>query len=538
MALEKINPTKTPSWNKLLEHYQVMKDCRMQDFNWQDRFSRFSVQLEDCCYDYSKNIITEETMALLLEFAAEMKLEDAIAKLFSGDKINETEDRAVLHTALRMPRGTAVKLGNKNIVNDVHAVRVRMKKFSREIISGARTGFTNKPITDVVNIGIGGSDLGPKMVTDALAFYKNHLNMHYVSNIDGTYLDDFLSKLNPETTLFVVVSKTFTTDETLANATFIKNWFLKKGCILDIERHFVAVTSNDRLAVHFGIATENIFPMWDWVGGRFSLWSAVGLSIALSIGYANFEKLLEGAYETDLHFKEAPFEHNIPVIAGLLSVWYNNFFEAQTEAVISYSQYMKSFPSFLQQMIMESNGKLMDRNGEQVTYQTGNVIWGDVGANAQHAFFQLFHQGTKLIPVEFIGYIKSINDNNHFHIKLMNNFFAQIDALLYGRTKEEVARFDCKDIQKPYKYFEGNNPSSVYLFDQLNPKTIGSLIAMYEHKTFVQGVLWNIFSFDQFGVELGKELSQVYADKNSLKSLIGEENDNQTLFSYFSKKVN
>jgi glucose-6-phosphate isomerase len=520
MALISINPKSTKSWTDLEKHYEEVKDVDVRDLFKIDsnRFFDFSIEMDKFILDYSKNRITKKTVELLINLATEAGLQNAIQKYFSGDVINVTENRAVLHTALRVPKGEQIKLGNKNIVNDIHAVRTKLKKFVREVTSGKRRGFTNKAITDVVNIGIGGSDLGPRFVTEALSFYKNHLNIHFVSNVDPDYIQDLLLKLNPETTLFVVASKTFTTDETLTNATVCKNWFLKQGSILDIERHFVAVTSNVKLAEVFGIASENVFPMWDWVGGRYSLWSAVGLSVALGIGYNNFELLLDGAYEMDLHFKNQPFEKNIPVITALLSIWYNNFFNCETEAVIPYSQYLERLPAFLQQLSMESNGKSVDRNGDLLDYQTGNIIWGDCGSNAQHAFFQLIHQGTKLIPTDFIGFINPVHNTVETqHNKLMANLFAQVDSLMSGRSIDELNAMTTLSIQKPHKYFVGNKPSNTFLMNKLTPKTIGMLLSMYEHKTFVQGVIWNIYSYDQFGVELGKQKFNHFFENNAIK---------------------
>ncbi|UYW01138.1 glucose-6-phosphate isomerase [Flavobacterium agricola] len=521
MALFSINPTKTKAWEELQLHFNEVHTMDVRKLFQEDvnRFENLSIRTNHLLFDFSKNRITNDTLSKLVALAKETGVEDAIQKYFSGDPINATENRAVLHTALRTPKGEQIKLGNKNIINDVHAARVKIKKFVREIISGARTGFTNKKITDVVNIGIGGSDLGPRFVTNALAFYKNHLNVHFISNIDPDYIQDLLVTLNPETTLFVVVSKTFTTDETISNASFCRTWFLQKGCILDIEKHFVAVSHNKKEAESFGIASENIFPMWDWVGGRYSLWSAVGLSIALAIGYKNFELLLEGAHEMDIHFKTQPLEQNIPIVTALLSIWYNNFYETETEAVIPYSQYLERLPAFLQQLSMESNGKSVDRNGNAVTYQTGNVIWGDCGTNSQHAFFQLIHQGTKLIPIDFIGFINPLHESlAQQYAKLTVNMFAQADALLTGKTKDQLKDADQNGLQAPHKIFEGNKPSSIFLFEKLCPKTIGILLAMYEHKTFVQGVIWNIYSFDQFGVELGKQRFKEIFENNSINT--------------------
>lgn len=538
MALYSVNPLSTNAWKNLQEHFETIKDLDVRNLFKidTDRFSKFSIQDQELLLDFSKNKITDKTFSLLLELAHEVKLQESIDKYFTGDIINVTENRAVLHTALRCPKGQVLKLGNKNIITDVQAVKLKIKKFVKEITSGARRGFSNKQITDVVNIGIGGSDLGPRFVTEALSFYKNNLNTHFVSNIDGDYIHDLLKTLNPETTLFIVVSKTFTTDETLTNATTIKDWFLKKGCILDIERHFVAVTSNVKLAESFGIASDNIFPMWDWVGGRYSLWSAVGLSIALSIGYKNFELLLEGGHQMDQHFREAPFKSNIPVVLALLSIWYANFHKAETEAIIGYSQYLERLPNFLQQLVMESNGKFIDRNGKEVNYQTGTVIWGDCGTNAQHAFFQHIHQGTKLIPVDFIGFVNSLHQDKLHHNKLMANLFAQTDALLSGRNREEVDFTEQDDKLKPYKYFKGNKPSNTLLFDKLTPQNLGKLIAMYEHKTFVQGVIWNIYSYDQFGVELGKNIFAKIFEDNSKNILENELFFTNQILKYYNQK--
>ena len=405
---------------------------------------------------------------------------------------------------------------------EVYQVKEQIKRFSEAIISGKKKGYTGKAFTDVVNIGIGGSDLGPAMVTEALKFYKNHLKLHFVSNVDGDHAQEILKELNPETTLFVVVSKTFTTQETLSNATTIKSWFLKYATQKDIAAHFAAVSTNTEKIAEFGIAQENVFPMWDWVGGRFSLWSAVGLSIALAVGYENFNELLQGANKMDVHFKETPFKENIPVTLALLSVWYNNFYNAETEAIIPYTQYLSRFSAYLQQGIMESNGKSVDRSGTKVNYETGTIIWGEPGTNSQHAFFQLIHQGTKVIPTDFIGYKYSLHGDISHHNKLMANFFAQTEALMNGKTEEEV-EYELKssgltqneiNMLTPFKVFEGNKPTNTIFINKLTPKSLGALIAMYEHKIFVQGIIWNIFSFDQWGVELGKQLA-----KNTLKDI-------------------
>ena len=421
----------------------------------------------------------------------------------------------MLHTALRAKKSDKVFVDGKNVVEEVYAVKEQMKAFSAAIINGDKKGYTGKAFTDVVNIGIGGSDLGPAMVVDALKFYKNHLDVHFVSNVDGDHAQEVLKKLNPETTLFVVVSKTFTTQETLSNATTIKKWFLQHGTQQDIAKHFAAVSTNTEKIADFGISSEHVFPMWDWVGGRFSLWSAVGLSISLAVGFESFDEMLQGANEMDIHFKETEFSENIPMVMALISVWYNNFYNAETEAIIPYTQYLSRFSAYLQQGIMESNGKSVDRNGEATAYQTGTIIWGEPGTNSQHAFFQLIHQGTKLIPADFIGFKHSLHGNTDHHNKLMANFFAQTEALMNGKTKEEViAELKGKNMSEaeieklaPFKVFAGNNPTNTVLIDKLTPKSLGSLIALYEHKIFVQGILWNIFSYDQWGVELGKQLA-------------------------------
>ncbi len=436
--------------------------------------------------------------------------------MFNGEKINETEDRAVLHTALRNRSNTPVIVEGKDVMPDVNAVLQKMKTFSDAIINGNWKGYTGKTITDVVNIGIGGSDLGPVMVTEALKAYKNHLTLHFVSNVDGTHIAETLKKVNPETTLFLIASKTFTTQETMANAHSARNWFLAAGAAeSDVAKHFAALSTNADGVSKFGIDTQNMFEFWDWVGGRYSLWSAIGLPIALSIGFENFEDLLLGAHEMDIHFRETEFEQNIPVILALLGVWYNNFFEAETQAILPYDQYMHRFAAYFQQGDMESNGKYVARDGEQVNYQTGPVIWGEPGTNGQHAFYQLIHQGTKLIPCDFIAPAKSHNPLGEHHTLLLSNFFAQTEALMNGKTEEEVIAELKKEgktdeqIAKiaPFKVFEGNRPTNSILVKQINPKTLGALIAMYEHKIFVQGVIWNIFSFDQWGVELGKQLA-------------------------------
>ncbi len=509
MALKTINPTTTKSWKKLEEHFNNVKDVHMKQWFAQDaeRANKMTVKWEDFYVDYSKNRITEETLNLLLELANEVDLKDAISKYFEGDIINETEGRAVLHTALRAPKTAEVLVDGENVIPEIYSVKEKIKDFTNKIVNAELKGYTGKAFTDVVNIGIGGSDLGPAMVVDSLSYYKNHLTTHFVSNVDGDHVNEVIKNLNPETTLFVIVSKTFTTQETLSNATTIRKWFLEKAPNNAVAKHFVAVSTNIEKVKAFGIDENNIFPMWNWVGGRFSLWSAVGLSISLSVGFENFDKLLQGAHKMDEHFKTEDFDKNIPVIAGLLSVWYNNFFNVETEAIIPYTQYLNQFATYLQQGIMESNGKSIDRNGEPVSYQTGTIIWGEPGTNSQHAFFQLIHQGTKIIPAEFIGFAKSLHGNQDHQDKLISNFIAQTEALLNGKSKEQVIAEGAPEKLVPFKIFEGNKPTTTILINQLTPESLGKLISLYEHKIFVQGVIWNIFSYDQFGVELGKQLA-------------------------------
>lgn len=446
--------------------------------------------------------------------ASETGLKDAIKKYFSGDIINETEERAVLHTALRDNSESPIIIDGKDIKPKIKTALRKIKAFSNKIIAGKWKGYTGKTITDVVNIGIGGSDLGPNMVVEALQFYKKKINTHFISNIDGDHIAEKLKTLNPETTLFIIVSKTFTTQETITNANTIRDWFLNYASVFDITKHFVAVSTNTKAVQNFGIDKKNIFTMWDWVGGRFSLWSSVGLSISLSVGFDNFKALLDGAEIMDKHFKNTDFTQNIPVIAALLSIWYNNFFNCETEAILPYSQYLSKLPPYLQQAVMESNGKSVDRNGKKIKYQTGTIIWGGVGTNMQHAFMQLVHQGTKLIPTDFIGFLESLHGKKEHHTKLMANYNAQMEALAFGKSKEEVhldlktsERLDDINTLLPFKTFEGNKPSNALLFKKLTPKSLGMLIALYEHKIFVQGIIWNIYSYDQFGVALGKELA-------------------------------
>ena len=517
--LPKINPTKTKSWKKLKEHYKVMKNRHMVDLFRRDlkRFSRFSLRFEDVVVDYSKNIITQETLRLLLGLARECKLKGAIERMFTGDEINETEKRAVLHVALRNRSNTPIYVGGIDVMPAVNAVLKQMEQFSESVLSGQWKGYTGKGMTDVVNIGIGGSDLGPVMATEALKpYWKPHLHPHFVSNVDGTHIVETLKTLSPETTLFIIASKTFTTQETMTNALTAKRWFLDVAKDESrVKHHFVAISTNEEEVRRFGIDPENMFRFWDWVGGRYSLWSAIGLPIACTIGFENFVELLEGAHAMDLHFRKTPFEKNIPVLLALIGIWYTNFFGSQTEAILPYDQYMHRFPAYFQQGNMESNGKFVDRGGREVSYQTGPVIWGEPGTNGQHAFYQLIHQGTKLIPCDFIAPAISHNPVGEHHPILLSNFFAQTEALMKGKTKEEVAqelkRSGAGDEEMkrllPHKVFKGNRPTNSILVKKINPRTLGSLVAMYEHKIFVQGVIWNVFSFDQWGVELGKQLA-------------------------------
>ena len=516
MALKNINPTKTQAWKKLSDAYNSTSTIEMKSLFRQDnnRKEKYTIAYNNFTLDFSKNRITDEIFQYLIDLANETDLADGIQKMFSGDKINETENRAVLHTALRSFSGKEILLDGTNVMLEVKETLEKMKNFTNDVVSGKFKGYTGKSITDIVNIGIGGSDLGPRMVVDALQYYKNHLKTHFISNIDGDHVMETIKNLDPETTLFIIVSKTFTTQETLTNALTVKKWFLQSAKESDIKHNFVAVSTNLNKVYEFGIDKNNVFTMWDWVGGRYSMWSAVGLSISLALGFDNFKQLLEGAYEMDDHFKNAPFEKNIPVVLALISIWYNNFYNANAEVVIPYSQYLSQLVPYLQQLSMESNGKSVDRNGNSVAYQTGNIIWGNTGTNVQHAFMQLVHQGTKLTPVDFIGFNESLYGNEDHHAKLMANFYAQSEALYLGKTKEE-AHLELKLSKNqdkigqllPFKAFEGNKPSNVLVFDKLTPKSLGMLIASYEHKTFVQGYIWNIYSFDQFGVELGKEMA-------------------------------
>ena len=545
MSLNTINPIETIAWKKLEAHYIQMQKSSLQELFQLDgeRADKFNLKWNDFLIDYSKNNINQETIQLLLELADEVGLKTAISDYFDGSIINQTENRAVLHTALRAKESAVVTVDGVNVIPEVYEVKHKIKAFTDEVTSGERTGFTGKPFTDVVNIGIGGSDLGPAMAVEALQFYKNHLNVHFVSNVDGDHVNEIIKKLNPETTLFVIVSKTFTTQETLTNSETIRKWFLQTATQEDVAKHFVAVSSNVQKVTEFGINPDNIFPMWDWVGGRFSLWSAVGLTISLAVGYDNFDGLLKGANEMDEHFKTADFDKNMPVTLALLSIWYNNFFGAESEALIPYTQYLHKLAPYLQQGTMESNGKSVGRDGKPVDYQTGTIIWGEPGTNAQHAFFQLIHQGTKLIPVDFIGFVTPLHGNNDHHDKLMSNFFAQTEALMHGKSKEQVqAEFDKQGIPAdkakfllPFKVFTGNKPTNTILIQKLSPETLGSLIALYEHKIFVQGVIWNIFSFDQWGVELGKQLASTILEEIDTKTVKSHDSSTTFLLNHFLK---
>ncbi|WNN48261.1 glucose-6-phosphate isomerase [Siccibacter colletis] len=517
--MKNINPKQTSAWQALEKHYADMETVSIADLfaKESDRFNKFSATFDDLMLvDYSKNRITDETLRKLLDLAKETDLAGAIKSMFSGEKINRTEDRAVLHVALRNRSNTPILVDGKDVMPEVNAVLEKMKAFSESIISGSWKGYTGKPITDVVNIGIGGSDLGPFMVTEALRPYKNHLNMHFVSNVDGTHIAEVLKKVNPESTLFLVASKTFTTQETMTNAHSARDWFLKAaGDQQHVAKHFAALSTNAKAVGEFGIDTANMFEFWDWVGGRYSLWSAIGLSIILSVGYDNFVELLSGAHAMDQHFSSTPFEKNLPVLLALIGIWYNNFFGAETEAILPYDQYMHRFAAYFQQGNMESNGKFVDRNGNPVDYQTGPIIWGEPGTNGQHAFYQLIHQGTKMVPCDFIAPAKTHNPLSDHHAKLLSNFFAQTEALAFGKSRDVVEKEfadqgkDPKTLDHvvPFKVFEGNRPTNSILLREITPFSLGALIALYEHKIFTQGAILNIFTFDQWGVELGKQLA-------------------------------
>ena len=538
MSLKNNNPTKTIAWGKLNNHFREIKNKKISKYfdENSNRNNELTIKWKDFYVDFSKNRLEKKTINLFTELLKEIDLKDSIDKYFNGDRINKTENRAVLHTALRAENNSSLKLDGVDLQSEIKSAKNKIKRFSDSIISGSKKGYTNKSFTDIVNIGIGGSDLGPSMVVDSLKFYKNHLNTHFVSNVDGDHVNEIIKTLDPETTLFVIVSKTFTTQETLSNATTIRNWFLKKAKQEDVSKHFIAVSTNLEKVISFGIEKDKIFPMWDWVGGRFSLWSAVGITISLSTGFNNFEKLLKGANEMDVHFKEAEFDKNIPIILACIGVWYNNFYNCESESVITYSQYLNQFAAYLQQASMESNGKSVDRNGEKVSYSTGQIVWGEPGTNSQHAFFQLIHQGTKLIPTDFIGFAQSLHGNKDHQNKLISNFIAQTEALMNGKTLSEVKESNNDSFTNPFKVFEGNKPTNTILIDKLTPRSLGKLIALYEHKIFVQGVIWNIFSYDQFGVELGKKLANTILE--DIQSNFSYDHDNSTnnLISHYKAK--
>lgn len=536
-----------PSWSKLEMLFLTMQATHMRELFDEDpqRFQKYHLTFEDILVDYSKNLVNDEVMKELLNLAEDVELKEAIEAMFRGEKINQTEKRPVLHVALRNRSNKPIMVEGADVMPEVNKVLEQMKDFSERIITGAWKGYSGKAITDVVNIGIGGSDLGPYMVTEALKPYSKDIRPHFVSNVDGTHLAETVKNLDPETTLFIIASKTFTTQETMTNATSARNWFMEKtGGNGEVAKHFVAVSTNQKEVTAFGIAAENMFVFWDWVGGRYSLWSSIGLSIACTIGYDNFVKLLEGAHAMDNHFRETPFEKNIPVVLALIGIWYNNFFGAASEAILPYDQYLHRFAAYFQQGNMESNGKAIDRSGNPVTYQTGPIIWGEPGTNGQHAFYQLIHQGTKLIPCDFIAPAVSHNPSSDHHEKLLSNFFAQTEALMKGKTAEEVqAELAAAGMSKeeisfhtPFRVFEGNRPSNSILFEQLTPRTLGSLIAMYEHKIFVQGIVWNIFSFDQWGVELGKVLAKkILPELQSEEEIASHDTSTNGLINYFKR---
>ncbi|MBE8597168.1 glucose-6-phosphate isomerase [Xenorhabdus sp. BG5] len=544
--MKSINPSQTEAWKALQQHFEQMKNVHLRDLFEQDkkRFTTFSATFDQqILVDYAKNRITAETLEKLQALAQETDLASAIRSMFSGEKINRTEDRAVLHIALRNRSNTPIMVDGEDVMPQVNAVLAKMKSFSERIISGEWKGYTGKAITDVVNIGIGGSDLGPYMVTEALKAYKNHLNMHFVSNVDGTHIVETLKNVDPETTLFLVASKTFTTQETMTNAHSARHWFLQSAVDETyIAKHFAALSTNEQEVRKFGIDPQNMFEFWDWVGGRYSLWSAIGLSIALSIGYENFEQLLSGAHAMDKHFEQTAFEQNIPVLLALIGIWYNNFFGAETEAILPYDQYLHRFAAYFQQGNMESNGKYIDRNGNPVNYQTGPIIWGEPGTNGQHAFYQLIHQGTKLIPCDFIAPAMSHNPVSDHHSKLLSNFFAQTEALAFGKTQAQVeAEFaqagkNAEDVANvvPFKVFEGNRPTNSILLREITPFSLGALIAMYEHKIFVQGAILNIFSFDQWGVELGKQLAnRILPELHDVEAVTSHDSSTNGLINQF-----
>jgi glucose-6-phosphate isomerase len=541
--LPKVNPTSTQAWQLLQEHSEEIKHTYLKDLftEHSNRFSKYSLSVQDIIWDYSKNIITDKTLELLLKLADECKLRTAIEAMFEGEKINQTEDRAVLHTALRNCFDKPVLLDGKDVMPDVQKVLEQMRDFCGKMHNGEWKGYSGKKIKYIVNIGIGGSDLGPVMVTEALkSYWIEGIQTYFVSNIDGSHIAEVLKKVIPGETLFLIASKTFTTQETMTNAYTAREWFLKEA--LDekfVAKHFVALSTNSEEVKKFGIDEENMFVFWDWVGGRYSLWSAIGLSIALTVGYDNFEQLLKGAHEIDKHFREKSFDKNIPVLMGLISIWYVNFFGAKTEAILPYDQYMHRFAAYFQQGNMESNGKFVDRNGQKINYPTGPVIWGEPGTNGQHAFYQLIHQGTQIIPCDFIAPAVSHNQIGDHHKILLSNFFAQTEALMNGKSKEELEAENVPANLIPYKTFEGNRPTNSFLVKQITPFTLGELIAMYEHKIFVQGIIWNIYSFDQWGVELGKQLAKkILPELENDKEVISHDSSTNGLINAFKKLKN
>ena len=529
MKLPNHNPTQLTAWKELEAHFSAIQDQTILNLfeTEKDRLNQLAFTWEDFYVDLSKNRLTQKTIQLLIKLAKEAELPSAIASYFSGEAINETENRAVLHTALRAQGNTAIKVDGEDITPEIKRAKEKMYGFAKEVLSGQWKGYTGKSIDSIVNIGIGGSDLGPAMVTEALEYYGNHLTPYFVSNVEGDHHKEILKKIDPETTLFLVISKTFTTQETLSNANSIREWFLSSAPESAISQHFVAISTNLEKIDAFGIAPENVFPMNDWVGGRFSLWSSAGLSICLAIGPDHFEDLLRGAGAMDQHFRDSPTEKNIPTLLALISIWYNNFWQAESEAIIPYTQYLRNLPAYLQQGIMESNGKGVDRNGNAINYQTGTLIWGASGTNAQHAFFQLIHQGTKLIPTDFIGFKESLHETGDHQAKLLSNFIAQTEALMCGKSEATVQKeLEEKGLSKeqilqlaPFKVFTGNRPTNTLLIKKLTPYNLGALIAIYEHKIFVQGILWNIFSYDQWGVELGKQLSSAILEEVKNKAI-------------------
>jgi glucose-6-phosphate isomerase len=540
--------TELSSWNALKEHFNNIRDVEIKSLFSENltRFNEFSIQLNDILLDYSKNRLDKETIKLLLDLAKDCNVPQGIKAMFNGDVINTTEERSVLHVALRNRSNKPVLVGGVDVMPSVNGVLTRMKSFSDKVRSGEWKGYTGKSITDVVNIGIGGSDLGPYMVTEALKPYsKAGLNVHFVSNIDGTHISETLKKINPETTLFIIASKTFTTQETLTNANTAKRWFLDSAVeINEVAKHFVALSTNSKSVTEFGIDTENMFEFWDWVGGRYSLWSSIGLSVALSVGFENFEELLQGAHEMDNHFESTKLEENIPVILALIGVWYNNFFEADSYAILPYDQYMHRFAAYFQQGDMESNGKRVTKDGETVDYSTGPIVWGEPGTNGQHAFYQLIHQGTKLIPCDFIAPVNSQNPTGDHHPILLSNFFAQTEALMKGKTEQEAKvelesyglSLEAVKALLPHKVFTGNRPTNSIMVKQLTPRVLGSLTAMYEHKIYVQSLIWNVNAFDQWGVELGKQLAKaILPELKNDKEVVGHDSSTNGLINFYKQ---